>query len=664
MSKTTIDLGRHARALPIGTISEDNRTAEMVFSTGSPVRRFDFQRSFEFIETLSLDPKHVRLDRFRSGAPLLNNHWSTSIDDVLGVVEEASVDGAEGRARVRFDEGEEGEKAFQMVKRGTLRNVSVGYIVHRYEDVTDEDDQVRTLQAVDWEPVEVSIVPVPADPSAGFRSEGQSPITCEIINRAAAHNEEDLSMVDKAEAVETPALEKVDMRLEKETVNTSLTSKDVNDAVARGVQEERQRASEIRAAVRKAKLDDDFAQTMIDENKTVDQARSAIIDKLADGDIEIRTQTRVELGEDGREKFRAAVEHAIIERSGNKNLIKQSEGETVSGSEMRGYSMLSIARRSLEIAGERNLGTLNDNQLMQRAITQSTSDFPIILENTLNRVLRAAYDTTPDTWSQLCAIGSVTDFKPSHRLRLGSFGSLDSLTENGEYKYKAIPDALKETVQASTKGNMINISRQALINDDLGAFESLSRALGRAAKLSIEVDFYAMLAENSGLGPNMADGNPLFDAAHNNIAATGAGPTTASFDAIRQLMALQKDQSGNEILDLRPAIWLGPVGLGGEARVINGAEFDTDGTKHRKPNKSRGLFNNIIDTGRLTGTRWYALADPLATPTFEVVFLNGQQEPYTESREGWTVDGLETKVRLDYGVTAVDSVTAATNAGA
>src|SRR5690606_29250593 len=124
----------------------------------------------------------------------------------------------------------------------------------------------------------------------------------------------------------------------------------------------------------------------------------------------------------------------------------------------------------------------------------------------------------------------------------------------------------KEQITAKTKGNIIALSRQAIINDDMGAFNDLAMRLGRAAKLSVESDVYALLALNSGLGPNMADGLPLFDAGHANL---GVGSTigVAGLDADRVVMGLQKDPSNNEILDLRPAILLVSLGLGGEARV-------------------------------------------------------------------------------------------------
>jgi phage major head subunit gpT-like protein len=68
---------------------------------------------------------------------------------------------------------------------------------------------------------------------------------------------------------------------------------------------------------------------------------------------------------------------------------------------------------------------------------------------------------------------------------------LDSLTEDGEFKNKALSDAEKATITVATKGNIINISRQMIVNDDMGAFTRLPMMMGRAAALSVEVDVYA-----------------------------------------------------------------------------------------------------------------------------------------------------------------------------
>ena len=297
---------------------------------------------------------------------------------------------------------------------------------------------------------------------------------------------------------------------------------------------------------------------------------------------------------------------------------------------------------------------------------QTTSDFSVLLENTMNKSLMAAYELEDDTWRRFCAVGSVTDFRVHNRYRRGSFGTLDTVAEHGEFKNKAAGDARKETITASTKGNLVAITRQAIINDDMGAFNSLAVEIGQMAGLSIEVDVYALLAENGGLGPAMNDGNPLFDATHANLGG-GNALTTAALDADDAIMAAQQDDNGKRFLAIRPSVLLVPRGLKMTAQLLNSSEFevDTAARKAQVPNTVRGLFDDIVATPYLAAgtTRRYMFADPNRTPTIEVAFLNGQQAPFLEMREGWSVDGVEWKVRMDYGVGAVDYKGALTDAG-
>jgi hypothetical protein len=138
----------------------------------------------------------------------------------------------------------------------------------------------------------------------------------------------------------------------------------------------------------------------------------------------------------------------------------------------------------------------------------------------------------------------------------------------------------------------------------------------------------------------------------------------AQVDADRSLMALQMDISDNDYLDLRPAVFLVPTSLGGTARAINDAQYDPDtANKLQKPNTVRGLFRDVVDTPRISGTRQYMFADANEAPVIEVAFLDGVQEPFLEQQEGFTVDGTQFKVRLDVGVAAIDYRGAVTNAG-
>ena len=134
------ELGLQMRAevrLMPESINEAARTVELVWSTGAAVRRRDPWTGRAYDEVLSLEPGHVDLARLNGGAPLLNTHGAYDLEDVLGVVEAAWIDTRSGtsvgRARVRFSEREDVAPIWADVRSGSIRNVSVGYVVRNYE---------------------------------------------------------------------------------------------------------------------------------------------------------------------------------------------------------------------------------------------------------------------------------------------------------------------------------------------------------------------------------------------------------------------------------------------------------------------------------------------------------------------------------------------------
>lgn len=365
--------------------------------------------------------------------------------------------------------------------------------------------------------------------------------------------------------------------------------------------------------------------------------------------------------EDEGDKRRAAVVASLMVRAGHGD----KEQIAAQGSNpYRGMSLLELARASLESKGISAKGK-DKREVVAAAFTQSTSDFPILLTDAIHRVLLASYAVQALTWQRFCKRGQVSDFRAHNRFRVGSLGNLQPKNELGEYKNVHIPDGEKSSISAATKGYIINLSREMIINDDLGAFTDQAAAMGRAAARTVEADVYALLASNNGLGPVLSDGKTLFHADHGNVVAAGALPGSASFNDYRVLMALQKDVTGNDFLDLRPAVWLGPVGQEASAKLANESQFEPGpGKNAQTPNISLGLFRDLVGSPRLTGTRHYAFADVNEAPALEVAFLDGVDSPYIEQQDAFDTDGARFKVRLDYGVAGHDFRGAATNAGA
>jgi ATP-dependent protease ClpP protease subunit len=445
------------------------------------------------------------------------------------------------------------------------------------------------------------------------------------------------------------------------------------DIKAQAMTAEKQRRTDIRArfagVIKKypsAGLDKVMEECLDDPAIDVKTAVEMAMNKLGEGVTPTAGgfATRVETGETDNEKFARAVGQAIMARCGFEKHDSANEFKHMN-------SLKKVAQACLERAGVKT-SNMDDERMIKAALMmgrhsvmaggqQTLSDFPVLMENVMHRQVLTAYNATPDTWSQFCAVGSVSDFREWQRLRVGSIGDIDAVNEAGEYKHKVIPDAGKEVISVQRRGNIIGITPEVIINDDIGYISTLTTTFGRAAKRTIETQVYAKLAAN----PTLKDGKALFHTAHGNLAGSGAIPSVDTLEAARVAMAKQKDIGGNEFLDIRPAIWLGGLARGGDVRVIVGAQYDPDtANKLQKPNKVNGIVQNIVDTPRISGTDWYLFADPGVAPVLEVVFLNGQSEPQLAMEENFATAGVNYRVELPFGVGAIGYEGAYKNPGA
>jgi ATP-dependent protease ClpP protease subunit/ribosomal protein L12E/L44/L45/RPP1/RPP2 len=370
---------------------------------------------------------------------------------------------------------------------------------------------------------------------------------------------------------------------------------------------------------------------LADASLTLEQVQAKLLAKVGAGATPLAGAGRVEAGTDEIERIRGAGVQMILARGGI--LTGQAADDARQGNPFANMSLIGMAEQSLIRAGVRTRDMTRD-QIASAVLGQSTSDFPVLLETAMHKILLAGYRLTAFTWSRFCRTGTLSDYRPHNRYHLSSFSDLAGVTENGEYKNGTLGDGQKETITGARKGRILEVTPELLVNDDLGTLVSITTALGQAAGRTIEKDVYALLALNAGLGPAMNDGNTLFHASHGNIAATGGAPTVVLVDASRQQMAAQMDPGSNDYLDITPVAFLGPLSLGTTARVINSAQYDPDtANKLQKPNPMQNIFRDVIDTPRLSGTAWYMFADPNVEAVIEVAFPGRQPEPDDRARE-------------------------------
>jgi hypothetical protein len=643
MSTQTRQLPLQTRLAVIqpATFNAEARTVEVVWTTGASVRRYDFWSDETYDEELEISAAAIDMARFSTGAaPVLDSHATRGLENQLGVVERAWIDGNVGKATLRLSQREDVAGIVADIAAGIIRNISVGYSVQQYQ-ITRSPGQVAVYRAVRWTPSELSFVTVPADPGATTRDAPAQGSPCLFTTRGNAMDPNDNGGIAAPAADDAANIEQ-QQRAQREAAEAANV-----------------RSAEIVALATRHGMTDK-AEGWIRSGKPIGDIRADVLTALVAADqARGGNFNHVVPGLDAADKQRMAAEEMLLHRASAIDPSTKQRVQMARENPMRGYTLLELARASLERAGVNTQG-MDKLTLVGRAFTQSTSDFPVLLENTMHKALQGAYAVAADTWSRFCARGSVSDFRAHNRYRTGSIGNLDSLTELGEFKHKAIGDGEKATITAATKGNIVTLSRQAIINDDLSAFVGVLNQLGRAAARTIEADVYTLLAAN----PTLEDGVALFHASHGNI-GTGGAPSVTSFDNARSLMAAQTDVSGNDYLDLRPSIWLGPTASGGLARVINGSQYDPDANnKLQRANAVYGLFADVIDTPRISGTTWYAFANPADAPVIEVAFLDGQDAPFLDMEEGFSVDGARWKVRLDFGIAAIDYRGAVRNAGA
>ena len=667
------------------TVNSEKREIEVVFATDAPVRTYMWGAGGYVNEILSFDEGHIRWERLNSGAPVLDNHnrWGSIEDTQVALVVRAWKDSeGKGRALLRFDDEGKSDRIWKKVEKGQYRNISVGYNVYSYQ-VTERDGELPEYRAIDWEPFEVSLVPVPADINSGVRSDDDKPkhdvklffnsnnrkmnkeqLMAEIsrLRGLASPSEADTQKLRQYEA-ELAALEG------KRSANPTPAPANPTPAPApsaaptpapaageegvraiadAAVRAERERTAGILSAVRAAKLGDEFAQGLIDQGVSVDKAREMIIQEWAkNSPVAPQGANRSagpEVGADGADKRRAAMTDALMLRAGHA-IEKPADG----AADFRGMSLLRMAEESLIANGVSARG-MSSRELAQAAMGltrgyHSSSDFPIILGNAVNRVLRQAYALQPRTFLPFTRRTSASDFREMTKAQIsGLVKGFEKVNEGGEYKYNTMKEA-KESYKVEKFGTIIAVTWETLINDDLDAFNRIPTAIAQKAAQKQSDIVWNILLNN----PTMGDDVVLFHADHANLGSASA-INEAGLNAARKAMRLQKSLEG-DFINVQPRYML--VGADKETEAQKLLQATIIATKAADTNIFRG-FTELIVEPRITGNKWFLVADPSAIDTIEYAFLEGDGELFTEQREGFEVDGLEIKARMVFGAKAID----------
>ncbi|BAI72847.1 peptidase U35 [Azospirillum sp. B510] len=595
------DIFVRAAAFVPGTLNRDARTVEVTAISGpAPVTRTGRAPDGTMRRWIEqLDATAVDWGAF-AGAPVLKDHNPTT-DSTVGVIESARLEGKAASAVVRFSEKPAAQELLSDIEAGIIRGVSLGYRVSKFSREGD------VFTAVQWKPLELSFVPLPADAGATVRSEE---FMAEITT---------------------------------ETETTRTDGPVLNRA---------QRNAEIRSIARVSGLPQTWVDAQIDGDAELDAVRAAAFSEMQKRSGPALNTAQIQVIQDHGDpiQVRTAMADALAARLAPAHV--KPEGRA------REFTSWTVVDMAGELARARGATFDHRNRaavveaLFSRA-AHSTSDFPLLLQDATNKALLPSYNSAAPTYRQWSAARSFNDFRPHRFLRLGDFPGLKEIgAEGGEPEYGTLSEN-RETVSPKEFGTGVSIDRRALLNDDLGALASLTGLIGVRVAAEENRLAYDHLLSN----PVLSDGHGVFHATHENLMPS-AGITVESVAAVVATMRKQKSRDGVPLNIAPRFLLIGPDSELAARRLLAAITAAQVGNV----NPWSGLLELIVDAN-IADDRWIVFADPGMYPTFVHGYVAGTTGPTVRSEIDFDTRALKIAVGLDFGYGAIDFRGAAFNPG-
>jgi len=263
----------------------------------------------------------------------------------------------------------------------------------------------------------------------------------------------------------------------------------------------------------------------------------------------------------------------------------------------------------------------------------STSSMPVALGNTANKILMHEYASAPAAFQEICDVVPLSNFHEAATVRPNLIGDLKPMGAGGEFKHASTAEETG-SVQLGTFGEMLRITRQQIVNDDMDVFQKVPRAFAKASLRTQSGLFTKVLLANAGNFFHTNNGNLL----------TGAGSVldVDGMDAAFMALIDQADAEGNT-LDMRPSTLLVPSSLTAQGvRIISSdtvtlvPDGDTDETKWPTGNSYRGTLKlqteaRLKNTNYVgnSATAWYLFSHK-NDAAMQVAYLDGNQYPTIE----------------------------------
>ena len=289
--------------------------------------------------------------------------------------------------------------------------------------------------------------------------------------------------------------------------------------------------------------------------------------------------------------------------------------------------------------------------LVREANEVTTSTLNQVVLNSMTKRLIQDYAGQPQAWRRFCTISSVRDFKAQDRVKTHDFASLATVSEGAAYQNLSWDDR-KESYTPAKRGNLVVVTRETILNDDLEAVRKIPTRLAVSAGITMNEYVYTTLIIGN---PTMADGKKVFDGSGQTSHAN-RGTSALSGDSVQAgiLAMLKQTNEASKRIGQHPRFLLVPPDLLFTAKIVVGSPLTPGGSD----NDVNPLHNQleVIAVPQFTDTNnWYLLTDPAVLPTIELGFVGGQETPELLLQDAptdgqvFTNDRISFKVRWEFG---------------
>lgn len=620
-----------------GQKDPNDRTFRCICASEQPVLRWFDGEIVD--EVIPIDSWKVTKE---SKVPLLDTHNRYDLSSIKGSAYDFEKTGDKMSCTIEFSKAAEEE--FIKTKEGHLNSVSVGggyskaILLDKEQETelfgkTYKAGKVRKM-LISKETFlgELSLVPLPADKNAKIETNKMDYDIEQINKLSKGEVKMEKETEVKIEKTETTEVE-VDKK-EEEVVEVAV-EKQIDPVEI--VKIERARIAEIESACTELNLPVEFKKNLIENGTSVEDASKLILAEVK----KMRKDFNVSIAKDSSENIREAL--SIVTKRSLGVQLTEKEVENVSKSVYNSYATpCTVARACLENAGVRTNFMSNadiyDNLTRSQ---QGVADFTYITANAGNTQMEKIFQEIEMTSARWTGEMDVSNFNVVNMFDVMPIGEIPVIADKGPVTDVGFAE-YAESVQLVTRGAKSNLSRQAIINDDFGAFALANRNLAEAYIYTIEKATYDKLIAN----PTMKDSKALFHDDHHNLGTSALSSTSLS--AAKTALMRMVDANGRKIG--RPGSFLiVPSELEDTAKKLIYSSVDLDNTQVINPHKGLELvasqFLSDVDDWYLAGLRGNHIVR---------VYLNGQRTPelQLDAARGAEALGFTYRVVFDVAIGA------------